>query len=278
VTAGKAETQGSAGGSARAPLRERLLDSFPVAVFRKYSRDQAGLLAAAITYYAFLSVFPLLLAFASILGFVLRGDSQLQHKIVDSTLAQLPVIGRELRVGNLHGSTLGIVVGFGAALWAGMRAFLTAEQAMNVLWGVAPHGFRSYLASHLRALGAAATLGAAGAGAFALGSVGSAVSALSSLAIAFAVFWVGFRVLTLAEVGWRDVFPGAAVGAVAYELLQQLGGLYVRHVLAHASETYGTFALVIGLLSWMFLVVEVALLSAEVNVVAQARRRPVAEA
>jgi len=251
----------------------RARDTFAFAVVRKYSRDNAGILAAAITYYAFLSVFPLLLAFASILGFVLRGDPQLQHRIVDSTLAQLPVIGRELRVGNLHGSALGVVVGFGAALWAGMRAFLTAEQAMSVLWGVAPHGGRlSFLTSRLRALAVAATLGAAGAVAFALGSLGSAVSALLSFVLAFAVFWVGFRVLTLADVGWRGVLPGAAVAAVAYEILQQLGGLYVRHVLANASETYGTFALVIGLLSWIFLVVEVALLSAEVNVVARERR------
>ena len=88
---------------------------------------------------------------------------------------------------------------------------------------------------------------------------------------------MGFRALTLADVGWRDVLPGAAVAAVAYEILQQLGGLFIRHVLAHASETYGTFALVIGLLSWIFLVVEVALLSAEVNVVARARRTSSAE-
>jgi YihY family inner membrane protein len=252
----------------------RARDTFAFAVVRKYSRDNAGLLAAAITYYAFLSVFPLLLAFASILGFALRGDPQLQHKIVGSTLAQLPVIGPELRVGNLHGSGLGLVLGFGAALWAGMRAFLTAEQAMSELWGVEQRGRLSFVTSRLRALAAAATLGAAGAAAFALGSLGSVASAFLSLVLAFAVFWVGFRVLTLADVGWRGVLPGAAAAAVAYELLQQLGGLYVRHVLAHASETYGTFALVIGLLSWIFLVVEVALLSAEVNVVVQARRDP----
>lgn len=268
MTASQVETQESPGGGARARLRERLLDSFTVAVFRKYSHDQAGLLAAAITYYAFLSVFPLLLAFASILGFVLRGDPQLQHRIVDSTLAQLPVIGRELRVGNLHGSTLGIVVGFAAALWAGMRAFLTAEQAMSMLWGVAPHGRLSFVTSRLRALAAAATLGAAGAVAFAFGTLGSVVSAVLSFVLALAVFWVGFRLLTLADAGWRGVLPGAAVAAVAYEILQQLGGLYVRHVLAHASETYGTFALVIGLLSWIYLVVQTTLIGAEVNVVA----------
>lgn len=255
----------------------RTRDTFAFAVVRKYSRDNAGLLAAAITYYAFLSVFPLLLAFASILGFALRGDPQLQHKIVGSTLAQLPVIGPELRAGNLHGSGLGLVLGFGAALWAGMRAFLTAEQAMSKLWGVEQRGRLSFVTSRLRALAAAATLGAAGAAAFALGSLGSlgsVASAFLSLVLAFAVFWAGFRVLTLADVGWRGVLPGAAAAALAYELLQQLGGLYVRHVLAHASETYGTFALVIGLLSWIFLVVEVALLSAEVNVVVQARRDP----
>ena len=249
----------------------RMRDTFPFVVVRKYSRDRAGLLAAAITYYAFLSVFPLLLAFASILGFVLRGHPQLQHRIVGSTLAQLPVIGPELQVGNLHGSGLGLVLGFGAALWAGMRTFLATEQAMSALWDAEPRGHLSFVTSRLRALAAATTLGAAGVAAFALGALGSAASALLSLVLAFVVFWVGFRVLTLADVGWRSLLPGAAVAAVGYEVLQQLGGLYIRHVLAHASETYGTFALVIGLLSWIFLLVEAALLSTEVNVVAWAR-------
>ena len=73
---------------------------------------------------------------------------------------------------------------------------------------------------------------------------------------------------------------GAATAAVAYEALQLVGGLYIRHVLERSSNTYGTFALVIGLISWIYLIAYATLLSAEANVVAhhdplrESSRRP----
>ena len=57
---------------------------------------------------------------------------------------------------------------------------------------------------------------------------------------------------------------------VRYEPLQTLGGYYVGHALKHASNVYGTFALVIGLLSWIYLAAHITLLAAEANVVADA--------
>src|SRR5207253_4618752 len=82
------------------------------------------------------------------------------------------------------------------------------------------------------------------------------------------LFWVGFRVLTARDVSWRQLRGGAIAAAVAYELLQALGGYYVGHAVKGASATYGTFALVIGLLSWIYLAAHITLLAAEVHVVA----------
>jgi uncharacterized BrkB/YihY/UPF0761 family membrane protein len=62
--------------------------------------------------------------------------------------------------------------------------------------------------------------------------------------------------------------------AVGYELLQLLGGYYVGHVVKNASDTYGTFALVIGLLSFMFVAAVVVLLGAEVSAVSSRRLWP----
>jgi hypothetical protein len=69
-------------------------------------------------------------------------------------------------------------------------------------------------------------------------------------------------------VSWRALRGGAIAAAVGYELLQALGGYYVGHVLTSASDTYGTFALVIGLLSFVYLAAHVTLLAAEGSVVA----------
>ena len=77
---------------------------FPIAAVYKFSDDQGPYLAALITYYGFLSLFPLLLLLVTILGFVLQNDPQLQAQLLDSALAQFPVIGSHLR-GNVHSLT-----------------------------------------------------------------------------------------------------------------------------------------------------------------------------
>ena len=89
-----------------------------------------------------------------------------------------------------------------------------------------------------------------------------------STALNFVLFWVGFRLLTAHDVTWRQLRGGAIAAAVAYEILQALGGYYVGHVVTGATQTYGTFALVIGLLSWVYLSAHITLLAAEANAVA----------
>ncbi|MHB8696284.1 MAG: YihY/virulence factor BrkB family protein, partial [Solirubrobacteraceae bacterium] len=109
---------------------------FPLAVRQKYADDQGGYLVAAITYYGFFSIFPLLLVFVSALGFVLQGHAHLQSRIVGSTLGQVPILGHDLHVNALRGSVIALAIGIVGALWAGMGVFLATENAMNHLWGV----------------------------------------------------------------------------------------------------------------------------------------------
>ena len=81
------------------------------------------------------------------------------------------------------------------------------------------------------------------------------------------LFLVGFRVLTVRNVPLRSLLPGAVLAALAWALLQWLGGWYVGRQLTRATNTYGTFALVIGLLSWLYLAATVTLYAAELNAV-----------
>ena len=257
---------------------------FPLAVQQKYSDDQGGYLASTITYYAFFSIFPLLLVLTTGLGYVLVGHPHLAHDIVNSALGQFPVIGRELKAGSLKGSALAVGIGLAGALWAGMRAVLASESALNQIWGVPYTERPTFLHSRLRALGLLLILGggilaatALGGAATAAGGPGLAVKAGSivlSTILDFAIVWSSFRILIAAEASWRDLWVGAAVAAVGYELLQLAGGYYVGHTLANASNTYGTFALVIGLLSYLYLAVHVVLLGAETSVVSARRLWP----
>jgi membrane protein len=257
---------------------------FPLAVLLKYADDQGGYLAATITYYAFFAIFPLLLVLTTVLGFVLRGHRHLYQSIVNSALGQFPVIGPELRLHSLHGSTLALGLGLAAALWAGMGVFLASQNAMNHLWGVPFKRRPDPLRARGRALllllvlggGALATtilggLATVGAG---LGITWKIGSIALSTALNVGLFWVGFRVLTAREVSWRQLRGGAIGAGILYEVLQTLGGYYVGHVLKDAGNVYGTFALVIGLLSWIYLGAHITLLAAEGNVVATRRLWP----
>jgi len=93
------------------------------------------------------------------------------------------------------------------------------------------------------------------------------IGILASLVLNFVLFMLAFRILTTEDLSWADVRPGAIIGAVAWTVLQALGGYYVAHQLRGASDTYGTFATVIGLLAWIYLGAQVTLFAAEVNVV-----------
>ena len=251
--------------------------AFPLAVRQKYADDQGGYLAASVAYYGLFSVFPLLLLLTTVLGFVLRGHPRLDHDIVHSALGQFPVIGNDLKTGALKGNPLALGLGAAGAFWAGLRAVVAVEYAMDQLWGIPFTRRPNFLLARARALLLLVVLGGSVIAATALAGVGTIGThyglayKLGSTAISvlldFGVFWLSFRVLTAANVSWSGLRAGAATAAVGYEALQLLGGYYIGHVLRHASNLYGTFALVIGLLSFMYLAIHVMLIAAEVNVV-----------
>ncbi len=265
----------------RIQQRHRIL-GFPFAVRQKYAEDQGGFLAASVTYYAFFSIFPLLLVLVTLLGYALQGDPDLQRRVLDSALADFPVIGPQLEdnVHSLRGSPAALAVGIGVAVWAGTGVAIALENALDHIWGVPIRARVNPLLARLRALVWIALLG----GITLVGTVLASVSAVASygpavrvaalvvsLAISIVAFLAVFRVLTSHRGPWREALPGALVAAFAWEVLSALGGYIVDQQLRSASSTYGVFAIVIGLLSWIYIAVTVTLLAAEINVV-HARR------
>jgi YihY family inner membrane protein len=260
--------------------------AFPMAVAKKFGEDQGGQRAALLAYYGFFSLFPLLLVVVTVVGFVLQGQSDLGQRIVDSAVAQFPVIGDEISgtisQSQLRGSGLALAVGLGLALWGGLGVAEAAQAAMNGIWNVPRRRYPSFLLRRLRGLAWLVILG----GGLLLASVVSGFAAaadtawsgpagvVASTLVNMLLFLVGFRVLTVRNVSLRTLLPGAVLAAVAWALLQWLGGWYVARQLNRASATYGTFALVIGLLSWLYLASTVTLFAAEVNVVLARRLWP----
>jgi YihY family inner membrane protein len=261
--------------------RHRAWIGFPIAVFKKFGEDQAANLAALIAYYGFFSVFPLLMVFVTVLGFVLRGNQHLQDTITSSAFANFPVVGTQLsqNVHSLRGSGVALALGIVLTLWSGLGVLKVTQTAMNVVWNVPYERRPNFVWSTVRAGLMLIVLGVITIASAAAGSVGAGhggalwwtVGILISLVLNLALFLLAFRVLTAEDVSWSDVWVGAAVGAVVWTVLQAFGGYYVGHQLGSASDTYGTFAVVIGLLAWIFIGAQATLLAAEINVV-KARR------
>jgi YihY family inner membrane protein len=252
---------------------------FPIAVVYKYVDDSGPYLAALITYYAFVSLFPLLLLLSTILGHVLAGDPQLQQRVIDSALSQFPVVGAQLgKPRGLSGGVVGVVVGVLGSLYGGLGVAQAVQFMMNTAWSV-PRNSRPnpFLARgrSLLLLGTAglAVIGTTALSTFSSGSAGSLGAAmrvltlLGSVAVNAAVFVFAFRLAPARRLTVRQVLPGALTAAVLWQLLQTFGVGYVSHVVRTASATNSVFALVLGLLAFLYLAAVVGVLCVEINVV-----------
>jgi membrane protein len=256
---------------------------FVAAVYKKFSDDQAGQLAALIAYYAFVSIFPLLLVFVTILGFVLEGHPADREKIVHGTLGQFPVLSDSLKLQALKGSGVALAIGIVGTLLAGMGVTSAAQNAFNGIWHVPYKSRPNFIFSRLRSLGMLAVLGTLTVvSTVAAGFVGSsshgAPAVLAGVLVAFvvnlALFMTAFKLLTAADVSWREYLPGVIAAAILWQLLQHLGGYYVDHTLKHTQPLYGTFAVVLGLLAWLYLGAQLVIFAAEINVVRARKLSP----
>jgi uncharacterized BrkB/YihY/UPF0761 family membrane protein len=248
--------------------------AIPMAVVRKFGNDQAGNLAALIAYYAFFSIFPLLLVFTTILGFVLQGNSTLYNNVRDSVLGHFP--GLQLGTHQLSGSVAALIIGLLGSLWGGLGVTQAAQNAFDRVWAVPFKDRPDFIHSRLRGLLLLMCLGALFVASAVVTSLVTVTFSgvlvkiagyLITLGVNFGLYVAAFRFLTAATVPTRCLWLGAAIGAVCLEILQLVGGIYVKHVINNAHETYGVFATVIGLLVWLHLLAQMTLYSAEINVV-----------
>ena len=262
---------------------------FPLAVIYKYFDDQGAYLAALITYYGLIGIFPLLLLGSTILGLVLDGDPALQREVLDSALSQFPVIGEELgQPGRIGGGTAGLVVGLLGSLYGGLGVAQAVQNAMNTAWSVPrnsrPNPFKARGISLLllatvglgvlatTALSATLTNGVAGES-LSRGNLRLLVL-VATTALNAVIFVVAFRLATARSLGLRDVLPGAVVAALLYLGLQLSGAGYVGWIIDRSSATSGVFALVLGLIAFVYLTTVAVLVCVEINVVRVERLWP----
>jgi uncharacterized BrkB/YihY/UPF0761 family membrane protein len=269
--------------------RRRRVLGIPIAVVYKFFDDQGGYLAAVITYYAFVAIFPLMLIGSSVLGFLLQGHPGLQSDILNSALAQFPIVGDQLgRPEGLRGSTSAVVVGSVTALYGVIGLGQAAHNAINVCWAIPRNSRLNPILSRLRSLVWIVGAGLALVLIALVTSLGSHLDVLGwdlgtevhraalvlSVVVSAGVLALMMRLSTPQDERWREVLPGAALIAVLWQALQVLGGVYVEHVVKKADQMNAVFALVLGLVALIYIATVLAMVGLEVNVVLAKRLYP----
>ena len=172
----------------------------PIAVFYKYIDDQGPYLAAIVTYYGFIAIFPLLLLATSILGFLLQGNPGLQEAVLSSALRQFPIIGDELgRPDGMTGSTTAVVVGSLTALYGALGLGQALQNAQNIAWSVPRHNRPNPVVLRLKSLVLLASAGVAVLGVSVVSALGSETDMLG-VSVDGSLRWV-VRLVTMLLVG-----------------------------------------------------------------------------
>jgi YihY family inner membrane protein len=248
-----------------------------------WRRHISGRNASVLAFFGFLSIFPLLLVATTVLGFVLEDNPDLQERIIDGALDDIPVLGQTLsdNPASLNGNLWALLIGLVLALWSATKAFVALQGAQDDVWEVHVDDRNALPKVRGKALLGLLIIGGAQVGSIVittlvtaadLPNAGRILLTAATIMINIAVIFAMFKYLVSASLTWRMVWPGAIIGGLAYTLLQQFGTMIVKQISDNASVTYGQFALVLGLVTWLSFLAIATLMSCEFNA-ALARRR-----
>ena len=271
----------------RADAWQRRVPPLAVAhgVVKKFGEDRGGQLAMLLAYKGFFSLFPLLLAFVTTLGLLLRDNEELRADLIDSTLANVPVIGTEIVRGaeGVEGSVVVLVGSILVSLWAGLGLLDMLQESLNSVWDVRLVDRPPWIQRRLRDVpgavlialcavlsGAGRWLLADGAGDLLQWLAGVVLPVLAGASAYLGLHWL----LCARKVPFTAQLPGAAAAGIGWWALQALGGWFVTRFVQQSSDTYGVFVVVLGLLSWTYLLGTLYLYSLELASVLADRRWP----
>lgn len=258
--------------------------SVGLAAFKKFSEDKSTNLAAMIAFWAFFSVFPLLMVLVTILGWVLPASDK--NNVLQHVAAMFPLLDPKT-IRGLSGSWWALVVGGVTTLWSGLGAVRTVQTAFNSVWEIPYHQRPGLKEQVLRSLWVLSTIGVglvistlisgfvtSSSKGIHLGIGGDIAGYVIAIALDVGLFIAAFRMLTDREITSRDVLPGAVFSGIVFFVLQELSSFIIARHLRSAQSTYGHFATVITILWWFYLQSVVTLLGAQLNVVLKERLYP----
>jgi len=210
-------------------------------VLRKFGEDKPTNLASMIAFWAFFSIFPLLLVSVTLLGFFLPQSTK--GDVLGKVAQMFPLLDPST-VSGLSGSWWALVIGLVTALWSGSSVVRVTQFAFNSVWEVPYQEHPKLVEQVIRSVLVLGTIGAGlvlstlitgfvsgSAGGMSFGWFGHVAGYVIAIALDVGLFIVAFRWLTDRDVSTRDVLPGALLSGIAFWVLQSLSSLIISRYL-----------------------------------------------
>jgi membrane protein len=253
----------------------------------EWSRDNVSRLAAALSFYALLSVAPLLLITVFVLGLVF-GEETARVNVVN-TIASVSgpqgAAALETLAKNAHGShggRLGSIVGIAVALFGASGVFVELQAALNTIWGVPSKQQQVVLSyiierfwSFVMVLGVSVLLFASVISSAVLAVVGEFFESVLpgggalwqvanigiSLGILTLLFAVVFKVIPEAPIRWTDVWLGSFITALLFVIGNLLLGVYLGK--SGVTSSFGGAGSIVAFVIWVYYSAQIVFLGAE---------------
>jgi membrane protein len=264
--------------------REHGAVGFPYAVITKYLDDDGPRHAALITYYGFLSIFPLLLLGVAIVSRVLATNPELRHSVITAIVPPALQSTVDAAASALPTSPVAFVIGVIGLIWSATGVVYAAYRTLNHVAGVRMRDLPMPVGAYTRVIGVSLLLlvgviagGGLTVAAAALPSIGlpdRLFAALGTGVAAFAVLLVGVKILLLRPAPLSTLWRPAASGALLLALVLHVGAPLLTGLVRKAGPVYGAFATVAGLFALLYLVSQALVAVAEIAAVRRVRLWP----
>lgn len=234
------------------------------AVIKKYGEDESGYQAALLTYYGFLSLFPLLLVLTTVSSLLAGNHPGLQRSIIHGTTTYFPVLGSQLadHISGLHKNGLALVIGIVFTFYGTRGVADVFRRGVQHIWRVPAERRPTFPRTIISSLaiiivgGLGFILASVSTGLAASAGHGPAFRLLSVAVDLFILFWLFTFLLNAClprHVPIKDTRTGALAAAVGLIILQAVGGYLLATELKRLDVLYSYFAISLGLLFWIYL-------------------------
>jgi len=255
---------------------------------KSWQDDYAASMGAAIAFYTVFSIAPLLLIIIAVAGFI-WGEDAVRGEIIGQLGGMVGTDGAAGVQALVRGASepaqgiAATVISIGVLIWGATRVFTELQSSLDRIWKVPASARKSGILNTLRArlLSFGLVLGMAflllvslvvSAALAALGHWASgilpgwealllALNTLISLSIITVLFAMIFKFMPQAKIAWRDVWIGAAVTAVLFEVGKVLIAIYVGR--SAAVSSLAAAGSLVAVLIWVYYAAQVFLLGAE---------------